>query len=52
MCNNVKDMNTLALCIETAEQAECIRKLSPTHAQGFHFSDAISFDDFYEKFLK
>lgn len=52
MCNNVKDMNTLALCIETEAQAECIKKLSPTHAQGFHFCDAIPFDQFYDRFLK
>lgn len=52
MCNNIKNMNTLALCIETEGQAQCIKKLAPTHGQGFYFCDAVSFDEFYNKFLK
>lgn len=51
MCNNIKNVDTLALCVETKEEAECVRGLAPTNGQGFYFSDAIFHDEFYEKFL-
>lgn len=52
MCNNIKPIDTLALCVETQAQADCIKALAPTHGQGFHFCDAVTFDEFYERFLK
>lgn len=52
MCENIKNMNMLALCVETQSQAECVKRLGATHAQGFHYCDAINFDDFYNRYLK
>lgn len=52
MCNNIKHMNTVALGVETTLEANCIKTLGPTHVQGFNYCEAITFEEFYEKFIK
>lgn len=52
MCSQMKNMTTLALGIETKEQEEFIKTLSPTYVQGYLYSRPLTGKEFFEKYLK
>ncbi len=52
MCHNLKDTETLAEGIETREQADLLKELGSSYAQGYLFSKPISIEDFYAKYIE
>ncbi len=52
MCSQMNNMTTLALGIETKEQEEFIKTLSPSFVQGYLYSRPLTDSDFFDKYLK